>query len=119
MNKLIDISLELIFFTISIILWLYGMVISSAIPINISTNEFITLLISFIFFGIFYSIYIRQCKRKESIILLLIPSLLWLFNIIYAVKYNYQTYYTILSIIGFVTTGYCAGLSIYKFKNIA
>lgn len=118
MNKLIDIFLEFTFFVISIILWIYSMLISSDIPVNISKNEFIVLLISFILFVVFYSIYLRKGKRKEIIILLLIPSVLWLFDMIYAIRYNYQTYDTILSIIGFVTTGYCTGLSIYKFRTI-
>lgn len=118
MNKLIDIFLELTFFVISIILWLYGILISSDIPVSISKNEFIVLLISFILFGVLYSTYIIKCKRKEITILLLIPLVLWLFDMIYTIRYNYQTYDTILSIIGFVTTGYCTGLSIYKFKTI-
>ena len=118
MNTLIDISLELTFFVISIMLWLYGMLISSDIPVNISKNEFIGMIISFILFGVFYSIYIRKGKRKEIIILLLIPSVLWLVNMVYIIRYNYQAYNTILSIMGFIITGYCAGLSIYKFRTI-
>lgn len=114
MNKFVDIFLELIFFAISIMLWIYEILISSDIPINISKNEFMVLAISFILFGVFYSFYMKKSKRKEGVILLLIPLLFWLFNMIEAIRYNYETYCTILSILGFATTGYCIGLSIYK-----
>lgn len=48
MSKLIDIYLEAVFFVVSIILWLYVLLISSDIPVNISKNEFIISIISFI-----------------------------------------------------------------------
>ena len=45
MSKLIDIYLEAVFFVVSIILWLYVLLISSDIPVNISKNEFIISII--------------------------------------------------------------------------
>ena len=53
MSKLIDIYLEAVFFVVSIILWLYVLLISSDIPVNISKNEFIISIISLSSFGLF------------------------------------------------------------------
>ncbi|MDO5779361.1 MAG: hypothetical protein Q4Q02_02445 [Clostridium sp.] len=114
MSKLIDIYLEVIFFIVSIILWLYVLLISSDIPVQISKNEFIISIISLLLFGLFYSFYVRNTKREVVGVPLLIPLAFWLLSMVDAIKYNYQIYNTIISIIGFTITGYCIGLSIYR-----
>lgn len=114
MSKLIDIYLEGIFFIVSIILWLYVLLISSDIPVKISQNEFVISIISLLLFGLFYSFYVRKTKRDVVGVPLLIPLAFWLLSMVEAIKYNYQIYNTIISIIGFVITGYCVGLSIYR-----
>ncbi len=55
MSKFVDIFLGIAFFIVSIILWLYVLLISSDIPVNISKNEFIISLMSLLLFGILYS----------------------------------------------------------------
>lgn len=45
---------------------------------------------------------------------LLIPLAFWLLSMVDAVKYNYQIYNTIISVIGFAIIAYCIGLSIYR-----
>lgn len=114
MRKFIDICLGVMFFIISIILWLYLMLISSDIPVNISKNEFINSVISLLLFGVLYSFYINISKTKITVILLLIPLGIWLSSMIDAINCSYQTYHTIISTIGFTTMLYCIGLSIYK-----
>ncbi len=115
MSKFVDIFLGIAFFIVSIILWLYVLLISSDIPVNISKNEFIISLMSLLLFGILYSFYIKNSKRKIIGMLLLIPLGFWITDMVNAIKYNYQIYNTILSIIGFCITVYCIGVSIYKF----
>ncbi|WP_252229436.1 MULTISPECIES: hypothetical protein [unclassified Clostridium] len=114
MSKFVDISLAIAFFIASIILWLYVLLISSDIPVNISKNEFVISLMSLLLFGILYSFYIKNSKREVMGMLLLIPLGFWIPDIINAIKYNYQIYNTILSVIGFCITVYCIGVSIYK-----
>ncbi|MBX9184464.1 MULTISPECIES: hypothetical protein [Clostridium] len=114
MSKLIDIYLEAVFFVVSIILWLYVLLISSDIPVNISKNEFIISIISLLLFGLFYRFYVRKSKREVIGVPLLIPLAFWLLSMVDAIKYNYQIYNTIISIIGFTITGYCIGLSIHR-----
>ena len=114
MSKLIDIYLEAVFFVVSIILWLYVLLISSDIPVNISKNEFIISIISLLLFGLFYRFYVRKSKREVIGVPLLIPLAFWLLSMVDAIKYNYQIYNTIISIIGFTITGYCIGLSTKK-----
>ena len=114
MSKLIDIYLESVFFVVSIILWLYVLLISSDIPVNISKNEFIISIISLLLFGLFYRFYVRKSKREVIGVPLLIPLAFWLLSMVDAIKYNYQIYNTIISIIGFTITGYCIGLSIHR-----
>lgn len=114
MSKLIDIYLEAVFFVVSIILWLYVLLISSDIPVNISKNEFIISIISLLLFGLFYRFYVRKSKREVIGVPLLIPLAFWLSSMVDAIKYNYQIYNTIISIIGFTITGYCIGLSIHR-----
>ena len=114
MSKLIDIYLEAVFFVVSIILWLYVLLISSDIPVNISKNEFIISIISLLVFGLFYRFYVRKSKREVIGVPLLIPLAFWLLSMVDAIKYNYQIYNTIISIIGFTITGYCIGLSIHR-----
>lgn len=113
MNKFIDIFLGIIFFIVSIILWLYLMLISSDIPVNISKNEFINSVISLSLFGVLYSFYINISKTKITVILL-IPLGIWLSSMIDAINCSYQTYHTIISTIGFIIMLYCIVLSIYK-----
>lgn len=112
MSKIVDISLEVIFFVVSIMLWLYVFLISSDIPVNISKNEFIISLISLLMFGLLYNFYMRKSKREVRGVSLLISLAFWLSSMIDAIKYNYQIYHTIISIIGFSIIGYCIGLSI-------
>lgn len=114
MSKLIDIYLEAVFFVVSVILWLYVLLISSDIPVNISKNEFIISIISLLLFGLFYRCYVRKSKREVIGVPLLIPLAFWLLSMVDAIKYNYQIYNTIISIIGFTITGYCIGLSIHR-----
>ena len=114
MSKLIDIYLEAVFFVVSIILWSYVLLISSDIPVNISKNEFIISIISLLLFGLFYRFYVRKSKREVIGVPLLIPLAFWLLSMVDAIKYNYQIYNTIISIIGFTITGYCIGLSIHR-----
>lgn len=114
MSKLIDIYLEVIFFIVSIILWLYVLLISSDIPVQISKNEFIISIISLLLFGLFYSFYVRKTKREVVGVPLLIPLAFWLLSMVDAIKYNYQIYNTIISVIGFAIIAYCIGLSIYR-----
>ena len=95
-------------------MWLYALLISSDIPVKISQNEFVISIISLLLFGLFYSFYVRKTKRDVVGVPLLIPLAFWLLTMVEAIKYNYQIYNTIISIIGFVITGYCVGLSIYR-----
>ncbi len=114
MNKLIDISVGVILFIISIILWLYTLLIAYDTPMSISKTEFIISLVSLVLFGLIYSCYIINSNRRSVSALLLITLAFWFSDMINAIQYNYQTYHIILTVIGFTTTGYCIGLSIYK-----
>jgi len=114
MSKFWDISFGVSLFIVSIILWLYVLLISSDFSMNISKDEFIISLISLFLFGLLYSFYIKRSKIKEVGNLLLIPLLFWLSDVINAIKYNYQACNTIISVIGFVITGYCIVLSTYQ-----
>lgn len=116
MNKIIDVFLGIMFFIISIMLWLYLMLVSSDIPVNISRYEFINLLIALLLFGVLYSFYINKSNTKISVILL-IPLGFYLSSMIDAINCSYQRDYTIISTMGFITILYCIGLSIYRLLN--
>ena len=115
MRKFVDISLGFAFFIISIILSLYTNLISQTnVEADMSKNEFVISVISLLLFGVLYSIYMKKSKRREIGILLLLPLSSWISDMINAIKNNYSEYTTIVSIIGFIITGYCIGFFIYK-----
>ena len=113
MNKFLNIFLSIVSFGVLMILWLFVFLISSDIPVSISKNEFIISLVSLFLFGLLYSFYMKKFKRRVVDILILIPLLFWLFDMINAIKHNYQLYHNIIVATGFAITVYCAGLSIY------
>ena len=115
MRKFVDISLGFAFFIISIILCVHtNLIAQTNIEADMSKNEFVISVISLLLFGLLYSIYIKKSKIRAIGNLLLIPLLFWISDMINAIKNNYSTYTTTVSIIGFVITGYCIVFFIYQ-----
>lgn len=115
MRKFVDISLGFAFFIISIILCLYtNLILQTNVEADMSKNEFVISVISLLLFGVLYSIYMKRSKRRAIGILLLLSLSSWISDMINAIKNNYSAYTTIVSIIGFVITGYCVLFFIYQ-----
>lgn len=86
-------------------LWIYKMIITSDIPVEMKYKDFIIISIVLIVFLLIYSFYIRKIKYSLiNILSLLIPSSLWFATMKQALIYQYHKYDTIVSIIAYSIT---------------
>ncbi|WP_055668718.1 hypothetical protein [Desnuesiella massiliensis] len=86
-----------------LILWVYEMLVTSDIPVEISFNNAVLISCLLVLFLVVYSLYIRKTKYiLMNIMLLLMPLSLWFASMQQALRYQYHRYDTIVSIIGFV-----------------
>ena len=87
------------------VLWVYEMLISSDIPVEVTFKEVISMLCVLVLFLALYSLYARKTKYLlVNSILILIPLFLWFISLQQALKYHYHKYDTLVSIIGFSFT---------------
>lgn len=57
-----------------LIIWFYGILVSSDIPVNLTFNELLTILILLVVFLITYSLYVRKTRYPiVNLIFLLFP----------------------------------------------
>lgn len=105
MKKSIDISLGICVNVFIFTVWVYKMIISSDIPVNITDDELKTATILLILCLITISFYIRKTRLLlVNILLLIIPLFLWFMSMQQALTYHYHNYDTQISIIGFSVT---------------
>ncbi|NFA60696.1 hypothetical protein K8O96_09035 [Clostridium sporogenes] len=101
MNKYKDLFLCLILFILGISIWIYKMIITSDIPVNISFKQFILLSITIFLYALIQYFHINKFKSNLylfNLSFLIILSLLWIGNLTTALKYNYNKYDTIIDI---------------------
>ena len=103
-----------------LIIWFYGILVSSDIPVNVTFNELLTILILLVVFLITYSLYVRKTRYPiVNLIFLLFPLGLWYIGMTQSLKHNYHPYTTVIDISGFfinlISFVQCI---IRKFKNI-
>lgn len=102
MSKIKDSVIGIGVSTLLLILWVYEMLVTSDIPVEMSFNDAVLISCLLVLFLVVYSLYIRKTKFiLMNIILLLIPLFLWLVSMQQALTYQYHRYDTIVSIIGF------------------
>lgn len=103
-----------------IIIWCYGMLVSSDSPVNVTFNELLTILILLVVFLIIYSLYVRKTRYPiVNLIFLLFPLGLWYIGMTQSLKYNYHPYTKVVDISGFfISLIAFVQCIIRKFKNI-
>ena len=105
MNKIKDIFIGLGVSTLALIIWVYKMIVTSDIPVEMSYKYSIVIPCMLVLFLIIYSFYTRKTKYiLVNTILLLIPLFLWFMSMQQALIYHYHKYDTLVSIIGFSIT---------------
>ena len=97
MNKL-NILIYIFLFPYSFGVWFYCMAIASDIPVDIATNEFIKAEILIILLFVMHLFLLSKGRAFPNIITLLVPNVLWLFDISSLLKYRYHIYHTIITI---------------------
>ncbi|AFS78971.1 hypothetical protein Curi_c19670 [Gottschalkia acidurici 9a] len=119
MNKALDIIICLLINSFSFILWGLSMIISSDIPVKISTNEARIMSLLIIIFFICYSIYLKTTKYISlNMSLLLMPLALWFVSMQQALTYHYHKYSTAIDTLGFSITFIIFTQLVYReFKN--
>ncbi len=117
MRKIKDTLIAVGFIFLLIVLWFYGMIISSDIPVNISFKEFISLLMGLLLFALIFILYYRKARMNGTCYFFSIPFCLWLQDMFYSLKYNYHIYDTILSIVGTVISIMCLIVAFNRFKK--
>ncbi|MGH4125517.1 MAG: hypothetical protein ACREV6_21605 [Clostridium sp.] len=105
MNKIKDIFIGLGVSAFILIIWVYKMVVTSDIPVELSYTNSVVISCLLVLFLIIYSFYIRKTIYiLMNTNLLLIPLFLWLMSMQQALTYSYHKYDTVVSIIGFAIT---------------
>ena len=102
MNKIKDIFIGLGVSTLALIIWVYKMIVTSDIPVEMSYKYSIVIPCMLVLFLIIYSFYTRKTKYiLVNTILLLIPLFLWFMSMQQALIYHYHKYDTLVSVTGF------------------
>ena len=96
-----------VYFAISIILWIYLLILESNFYRNISKNEYIFILAVLVIFLLYYSFWYRNVKRISIGMLNLIPMIIWGGSIADILNDYYSQYYTILILLGFFSILIC------------
>ncbi|MGH4141151.1 hypothetical protein [Clostridium sp.] len=105
MNKIKNVFIGLGVSAFILIIWVYKMVVTSDIPVEISYKDSVVIYCLLVLFLIIYSFYIRKTKYiLMNTNLLLIPLFLWGMCMQQALTYHYHKYDTLVSIIGFSIT---------------
>ncbi|MEG0775361.1 hypothetical protein [Clostridium sp.] len=104
-NKIKDIVIGFGISTFGLILWAYKMLVTSDIPIEMSSRDCILVSSLLVLVLIFYNIYARKTKYVLlNITFLLLPLFVWFMSMQLALTYHYHKYDTLVSIIGFSAT---------------
>lgn len=105
MNKIKDIFIGLGLSAFVLVIWVYKMVVTSDIPVEIFFKDSVIITCMLFLFLIIYSVYTRKTKYiLMNMTLLLIPLFLWFMCMQQALTYHYHKYDTLVSIIGFSIT---------------
>jgi hypothetical protein len=105
MNKIKEIFIGLGLSAFILVIWVYKMVVTSDIPVEMFYKDSVIITCMFVLFLIIYSVYTRKTKHTlMNMILLLIPLFLWFMSMQQALTYHYHKYDTLVSIIGFSIT---------------
>lgn len=105
MNKIKDIFIGLGLSAFVLVIWVYKMVVTSDIPVQMFFKDSVIITCMLVLFLIIYIVYTRNTKYiLMNTILLLIPLFLWFMSMQQALTYHYHKYDTLASIIGFSIT---------------
>lgn len=119
MNNLLDKFICIFINLFIFFIWIFFIVISSDIPINIEKFDFLIALSFILVSLVIYSIYLRKTKYKIINLLILLPiTILWFISTKQAIKFDYHIYNTSLSILGFISNLLISLQILFiKFKN--
>ncbi|MED1996177.1 hypothetical protein [Brevibacillus formosus] len=84
------------------ILWLYKMLLSSDMPMSISSDEMQYMILTLFISTIVALIYVKFTSNTRLVYFLVIPSFLWGFSMVQSLIKSYHEYNTIITIAGFV-----------------
>ncbi|MBN1063889.1 hypothetical protein DVV83_02935 [Clostridium botulinum] len=104
MNKLLDKTICICINIFVFFIWLFFILTSSNIPINIEQFDFLLILVFLLISLILYSIFIRNTNYIFTNFIILLPLLfLWFTSARQSLKFNYHLYNTIIGILGFLS----------------
>lgn len=86
------------------ILWLYKMLLSSDIPMSISSDEMQNMVLTLLVSTIVVLLYVKVTSNTTLFYFLVIPSFLWGFSMVESLIKGYHEYHTIITITGFISS---------------
>ena len=102
MNEGRNIVFTIAFSILLLILWLYEMIVTSDIPVQVPLKDCILISSLLVIFASFYCLNIRRVETLYIyIIILALPFVLWLSSMVMSLQHNYHPYSTLIDIIGF------------------
>ncbi|UED77518.1 hypothetical protein [Brevibacillus sp. DP1.3A] len=105
MKSLLKMMIGLAFAFWFFILWACKSLLSSDIPVTISTWDTILFSFSYLVSTVVALLYVRFTYNGKIHIFLSIPTLLWGLSIAQVFTHQYHPYDTLMSVIGFIGSG--------------
>lgn len=116
MKKWIDGLLAVCLGVFMLFLWGYKMMVSSGIPVRISTDEFVLMTTLLALPLMIYLFYLKKTSLfLTNFLLILISAFLWFVSMQQALTFQYQEYDTVISIFGFLVS-VCAVVQTVYYK---
>lgn len=120
MNRFIKILLQITIIILPIVIVIAYMLISSDIPVNICITEVIVFTILNGLYGVvnIVSIKINKNSIKFNLGYTAIFLLIWIFNLMQSLKYEYHKYDILNSFIGIISITLITFLYFIKYKSL-
>lgn len=120
MNRFINILLQITIIILPIVIVIAYMLISSDIPVNICITEVIVFTILNGLYGVvnIVSIKINKNSIKFNLVYASIFLLIWIFNLMQSLKYEYHKYDILNSFIGIISIALITFLYFIKYKSL-
>lgn len=120
MNRFINILFQITIIILPIVIVIAYMLISSDIPVNICITEVIVFTILNGLYGVvnIVSIKINKNSIKFNLVYASIFLLIWIFNLMQSLKYEYHKYDILNSFIGIISIALITFLYFIKYKSL-
>ncbi|MBU8713188.1 hypothetical protein KM924_11830 [Brevibacillus parabrevis] len=84
-----------------VVLWLYKMMLSSDIPMSISSAEMQNMILTLLISTITVLLYVKLSSSTELFYFLVFPAFLWGFSMVQSFMNSYHEYNTLMAVSGF------------------